>query len=103
MKKSILIIEDDQSLLEGLQIILEDEGYIVRGYENGDEIEKKALAYTPSLIIVDYRLPKSNGAVIVKKLKKNKRTKQIPIFMMSASQQNMPTIAREAGAEAFFS
>lgn len=102
MKKIILIIEDDSVLAEGLEILLKDEGYEVFTESDGRGILKKFSGYTPDLLLVDYRLPYTDGGVIIRKLKSQKDTKNIPMILMSASQHNMQSIAKDVGANAFF-
>lgn len=102
MKKNILIIEDDSSFAQGLQIILQDEGYNVSILEDDRSLGRNLNRDIPDLVLVDYRLPGKDGIFITRKLKTKKTTKKIPVIMMSAS-QNMNELARQAGAYAFLS
>ena len=101
MKKNILIIEDDKALGEGLRIILEDEGYEASLVSNGASLSKTLEMYKPDLLLIDYRLPGKDGASISKDIKKRDSTKRLPIILMSASQDNMLQISKDAKVDAF--
>lgn len=103
MSKQIIIIEDDESLAEGLNLILQDEGFDTFVSSDGRDLEAKIQQRSPDLFVIDYRLPHEDGVTITKQLRSRKETKETPIIMMSASQTNTPKIAIEAGADAFLS
>jgi two-component system phosphate regulon response regulator PhoB len=103
MNKQIIIIEDDESLAEGLNLILQDEGFDTFVSRDGRDIETKIQQKAPDLFVIDYRLPNEDGVTIIKRLRSKEETKEVPIIMMSASQTNTPQIAIEAGADAFLS
>lgn len=85
--KKILVVDDDQAILDITKIILESDGYKVDAYENGDVInslvtnQKKEL---PSLVLLDLLLAGEDGRELCKQLKKNPRTKNIPVILFSA-------------------
>ena len=82
MKKTILVIEDDISILRGLKDNLEYEGYTVFTETNGEKGLKLALEKNPDLILLDIMLPGMNGYEICRKLKKEKP--ELPIIMITA-------------------
>ncbi len=101
--KKILIIDDDTALIEGLQIILEDEGYSVVAVTDCQsmlDVVSVTSKQAPQLIMLDFRLPFKDGGEVAKDLKRDKQTKKIPIIMMSAS-HNTKMIAEEVGADDF--
>lgn len=95
-----MIVDDEPAISETLQFILEEEGYQVTTSPDGAALEKYMNGSTPDLILLDYWLPKKNGDEIAKALKNRKDTKDIPIIMMSAS-NNIGDIARGAGVDDF--
>ncbi len=99
-KKKISLVDDDSSIVESLQIILEGEGYAVVSATNGADMKKNIKKDIPNLFILDYRLPRENGAQLTKFLKKNVTTRQVPIMIISANQK-IETIVQEAGADDF--
>ena len=80
--KTILIIEDDISILRGLKDNLEYEGYAVLAETNGEKGLKLALEKKTDLILLDIMLPGMNGYEICRKLKKEKP--ELPIIMITA-------------------
>jgi len=61
MSERILIIEDDQSILSGLKLNLEMEGYEIATAVNGQAGLEQFEEYAPDLIILDLMLPERNG------------------------------------------
>ncbi len=82
MKKTILVIEDDISILRGLKDNLEYEGYAVITETNGEKGLQLALKKKTDLILLDIMLPGMNGYEICRKVKKEKP--ELPIIMITA-------------------
>jgi CheY-like chemotaxis protein len=84
MKKSILIVDDEASIVESLQEILEYEGYDVRVASNG----KQALALldqaVPSVVLTDFMMPVMNGLQLMEVLRARPELQSLPIVLMSA-------------------
>jgi two-component system alkaline phosphatase synthesis response regulator PhoP len=79
----ILMVDDDTELLSIFEIALKKEGYeIITAYDGKTGIEK-AKAEKPSLILLDQVLPDITGNDIVKLLKEEPETKNIPVAMLS--------------------
>lgn len=100
MSRKILIIDDDEVMLEGMKIALEDEGYEVYLLSNNTNVLGEVKRFKPSLILIDYWMPGINGGEITQGLKENNHTSKVPVIMISAS-QNAATIADDAGADDF--
>ncbi|TMB80404.1 MAG: response regulator [Chloroflexi bacterium] len=98
--KKILVVDDEPDILEFLQVILEEEGYLVATTEKGEYVEKLHAVGLPDLILLDVLLSGKDGREIVKQLKSQEETKSIPIIMFSAHPSAEKT-AREAGADDF--
>ena len=101
MHNLIYLLEDDESLAEGLSVILCDEGYEVKRFATGLEFKKCMQKTLPNMIILDYRLPDEDGISITKKLKNRPSTKHLPVMLISASQVNLKDKAKEVFAEAY--
>lgn len=84
-KKRILFIEDEAVFLEIFCTKLENEGYEVERAENGAWGIKEALTKDFDLIITDMVMPAMNGIEIVERLRKEEKTKDTPIIVISAS------------------
>ncbi len=100
MNKKILIVDDDIDILEVVQIILEDHGYIVSALSKGEKVDELVKSFNPDLILLDIWLSGIDGQDIAKRLKSNDSTKHIPIVMVSAVSKS-DKIAEKAGVEDF--
>ncbi len=81
--KKILFIEDEQTLQKTISRYLEQEGYQVNNALDGEiglEIAKKE---KPDLILLDIILPKKNGFEVLKELKEDETTKNIPVIILT--------------------
>lgn len=91
LKKQILVIEDDLSILLGLKDNLIMEGYEVITAANGNDGLIMANERNFDLLILDIMLPGMNGFEICKKVKKEKSN--MPIIMLTARNSEMDKIA----------
>ncbi len=82
MEKTILIIEDDISILRGLKDNLTFEGYNVLTSSHGQEGLQMAIEKQINLLLLDIMLPGINGYDICRRLKKEKP--DLPIIMITA-------------------
>jgi len=81
--KTIILVEDDSGIADATKLILQLEGYHVDILINGDGLlEDHTL---PDLYILDVQLPGVSGTDICMHLKKQERSKHIPIILLSAS------------------
>lgn len=89
--ETILIIEDDISILRGLKDNLEYEGYNVFDEINGETGLQHALERNPDLLLLDIMLPGMNGYEICKRLKKEKS--ELPVIMITARGSEMDKVS----------
>ena len=82
-KKSILVVEDDESIMEILKYNLEREGYNVLCRSDGREGLDAALAQPPDLVVLDLMLPGIDGVEICRQLRQSPGVKTKPILMLS--------------------
>lgn len=82
MSEKILIIEDDPSILRGLQLNLTMEGYLVRSAGDGEAGLALARSEQPDLLLVDLMLPKLGGLEVIQELRK--QDPDLPILILSA-------------------
>lgn len=102
MQPSILIIEDDADIAEGLEYNLRREGYKTILAESGEKGFKLAAdeVVQPSLIILDLMLPGMNGMEVCRKLRRDSATEKIPIVMLTAKAAEADRVAGlESGAD----
>lgn len=101
MKKRIYLVEDDEVLSEGLVLLLRDEGYDVTSFTDASEMAVSN-DDPPDCYILDYWLPEDDGMRIAQRLRQNKKTKNIPIVMISASQAALQSGENLSSIDAFF-
>ena len=82
-KVKILVVEDETFLLDLYETKLEQSGYDVIKAENGEEGFSLATLEAPDLILLDILMPKVDGYELLKKLKSDGKTKNIPAIIFS--------------------
>ncbi|MEZ2236819.1 adenylate/guanylate cyclase domain-containing protein [Microcoleus sp.] len=82
--KDILIVDDMPDNLRLLSTMLTSHGYQVRKAINGQLALQGAQMSPPNLILLDINMPQMNGYQVCENLKKNEKTKDIPIIFISA-------------------
>ncbi len=84
--KTIFIVDDDQSVLDFVQMVLNRFGSIPITFINGEQMLDKMEVLLPDLIILDLDIPSGmNGFDICRTLKTDERYKEIPIIFLSGS------------------
>ncbi len=95
--KRVLVIEDDVSIANLIEINLKDLGYTANKVHRGDEGLKLALEQDYSLIILDITLPVLDGIEICKQ---TRLVKQTPIIMLTAKSEELDKVlSLELGAD----
>jgi two-component system phosphate regulon response regulator PhoB len=98
--KKVLIIEDEKDLAELLAFNLEKEGYAATCVHDGKLGLEQAVADLPDLILLDLMLPGMLGTEVCKALRKDQRTAQIPIIMITAKSDEIDRVVGfEVGAD----
>ena len=83
MKKKILVVDDEKDILELVSIILSEGDITVYKAEDGRSALEIAKEKKPDLILLDIMMPEIDGWEVLKMLKKEKETKDIPIAMLT--------------------
>jgi len=96
----ILVVDDDQSILDAMEISLNLEGYEVETTTKGDQTFLKIESFNPDLIFLDVYLSGINGIEICRQIKENDKTKNIPVIIFSAN-KSMKEVFKESGANDF--
>ena len=84
MNLRVLIVEDEIALAEILEYNFKKEGYTVDTALDGEIALDKIIFKAPDLIILDWMLPKLSGIELCRKVRSNKKVKNIPIIMLTA-------------------
>jgi two-component system phosphate regulon response regulator PhoB len=81
---TILVVEDEQAIQELVMIHLRHAGFQVACAASAEEADAAIRAALPDLLILDWMLPGESGVVLAKKMRGDKRTRDIPIIMLTA-------------------
>src|SRR6185436_7349477 len=100
-KRSILVVDDDQSVRSYLSELLTSCGYVVECAESGDEaVARLNGGYVPSVIVQDIVMPGINGIEVLESVKKINAS--IPVIILSAAGQTKTVVeAMRLGAADF--
>jgi PAS domain S-box-containing protein len=97
----ILVVDDVHSNIETVENLLDSIGLNIISASNG-EIALEILKHTiPDLILLDIRMPGMDGTEVVKKIKENQKTKQIPTIAFTASVFNTDKIENSDDFDGF--
>ena len=80
----IFCVEDDSNIRELVVYTLESTGFQARGFEDGSSFLEALALETPELVLLDIMLPGEDGMELLSKLKASKKTREIPVIMVTA-------------------
>lgn len=83
--KKLLIVDDEEDLLAGMDALLTKFGYKVKTATSYKTLLPIVYSFQPEIIVLDVMLGKEDGREICKELKENPITKEICIMLFSAS------------------
>lgn len=96
----IYLLEDDASIQNFVLYTLQNTGFEAEGFERPSDFWKKLDERIPDLLLLDIMLPEEDGIAILKKLRADKRTKKMPIIMLTAkSTEYDKVIGLDSGAD----
>jgi len=90
-KKYILVVDDDPDLVETVSMMLESKGCEVGQAYDGVEGEESIKKRRPDLVILDVMMPRKDGYVLCAELKANEATRDIPVVLLTAVGEAVPT------------
>ena len=96
----ILAVEDDQELGELYSSFLQWEGHDVALAHDGAEAMRMIREKRPDVILLDLRLPDTDGAVLLHRIRRSRNAHDTPVIVVSAT---VPDDARVTGADAVMS
>jgi len=97
----LLLVDDSKAIRLANQRALEQAGYDVICAEDGEAALSIAQSQPVDLILLDMMLPKISGVEVLKRLKNDARTAQIPVVVLSGLSEKNRQKLMEAGAEAY--
>ncbi len=103
MKKKILIVDDEPSIVRLLVKRLEVNGYKAFGANDSYHGIKMAKELKPDLILLDILMPAGGGVTTFKSLKSSVYTSLIPIIFITAlPEEEVKNLIMDLGADGFF-
>jgi OmpR family response regulator RpaB len=93
-KEKILVVDDEISIRRILETRLSMIGYLVITAGDGEEALEIYKREMPNLIILDIMMPKINGIDVMKKLREDEKTANIPIILLTALVQEINKIKK---------
>lgn len=100
MSATILVVEDEPAIQELIAYNLEQAGHTTLCADTAEQALRLVTEALPDLILLDWMLPGASGIDVAKRLRAEKRTKAIPIIMLTArSEEHDKLLGLETGAD----
>lgn len=102
MNKKVLIVEDDHFILNTVSKKFRDSGFEVFVAKDADEAIKSVKSDKPEIVLLDIILPKGNGLELLKTIKSDSESSNIPVIIFSnlGSENDIKT-AMDSGAVSY--
>ncbi len=98
--KKILIVDDEASIREMIAVALEMAGYQCLEASNTQDAYSLIVDDKPSMVLLDWMLPGTSGLEFARRLKRDDRTAEVPIIMLTAKgEEDNKVLGLEAGAD----
>src|SRR5579862_6075603 len=88
MPKKILAVDDERHIVRLVQVNLQRAGYEVVTAFDGKEALEKVESENPDLVVLDVMMPYMDGFEVLKTLRKDPRTRELPVIMLTAKAQD---------------
>lgn len=97
MTQRLLVVDDDRSIRETMELALAEEGYIVDTANDAEEAMDRIRANAPDLLILDVMLPGQDGFELCREIR---RTSSLPIVLLTAKTDTIDiVVGLESGAD----
>ena len=80
----IYCVEDDESIRDIITYAVKSAGFDAESFESASSFEKRLETSLPSMVLLDIMLPDKDGIDILRDIRKNERTKNLPVIMLTA-------------------
>lgn len=102
MSIKVLLAEDEPHIVESLTFLLERAGYDVDVETDGRAALESALNNAPNVLVLDVMLPELDGYEVLRQIRSNARTQNLPTLMLTAKgQREDRETAMDIGADMF--
>ncbi len=98
----VMVVDDAQADLKMMESILRTAGHEVVSYADGEGLEDKLATELPDVLLLDIVMPKRNGYEILRRLKKDERTRHTPVVLVTGRNQDSDRIwGKRQGADEY--
>ena len=80
----IYCVEDDEGVRDLITYAVKSAGFEAEGFESASDFEKRLGERLPSMVLLDIMLPDKDGIAILKDIRNNDTTKNVPVIMITA-------------------
>ena len=87
MGRRVLLIEDEPNIIEAISFILSRDGWTVHVHSDGATAADRVRAVPPDMVILDAMLPGRSGFDILRDLRADPRSRDLPVMMLTARSQ----------------
>lgn len=87
MSHTVLVVDDDKLLREGLSESLRDAGLTVSEAEDGQAGLEAALDQKPDMVVTDLKMPEMDGLAMITKLRQDDWGRQVPIIVLTTDEE----------------
>lgn len=102
MALDVLIAEDEPSILESLDFILKRAGWSIASVTDGEAALTALKRLRPRVLVLDVMLPKRSGFEVLKQIRADETTRDLPVLILTAKGQAQDRrTAEELGADSF--
>ncbi|MDG1992152.1 MAG: response regulator [Pirellulales bacterium] len=100
VRHNILVVDDEEDLLELVRYTLAKEGHSITCVDTGEKAVDSVRQRLPDLIVLDLMLPGIDGLEVCRRLKRDSKTREVPIIMLTAkSEERDVIIGLDGGAD----
>ncbi len=88
----IYILEDDKNIQEIESYAIKGNGYDVRAFDDAQAFDRGMQEIKPDLLLLDVMLPGEDGLSVLKRLRSNNDTKELPVILVTAKDSEIDTV-----------
>ena len=88
----IYILEDDKNIQEIESYAIKGNGYDVRVFDDAEAFDRGMQEMKPDLLLLDVMLPGEDGLSVLKRLRSDKDTKELPVILVTAKDSEIDTV-----------
>jgi twitching motility two-component system response regulator PilH len=80
----VVVVDDSSATVDLISKVVKDQGHTVVSYLNPIDVDSKIAGDAPDLIFMDIVMPEKNGYEVIRALRRNEATKDIPVVIVSS-------------------